>query len=102
MIYNISSSQQNGTTTDAASEETDAAKSEAEEGEEDIDIEGEIKEAVSGGPVDFNLYQKLWSLQDFFRQPTHCFSWMLAESANHDCITCGHVCVCMFSTVVQT
>lgn len=75
-IYNKSSSQQNGTTAAAAAseEETDAAKPEAEEGEEDMDIEGEIKEAVSGGPVDFNLYQKLWSLQDFFRQPTHCFS----------------------------
>ena len=24
-------------------------------------------------PIDFNLYQKLWSIQDFFRQPTQCY-----------------------------
>ncbi len=24
-------------------------------------------------PTDFNLYQKLWAIQDFFRQPTQCY-----------------------------
>jgi len=24
-------------------------------------------------PIDFNLYQKLWAIQDFFRQPTQCY-----------------------------
>ena len=24
-------------------------------------------------PIDFNLYRKLWSIQDFFRQPTQCY-----------------------------
>lgn len=24
-------------------------------------------------PIDFNLYQKLWSIQDFFRHPTQCY-----------------------------
>ena len=24
-------------------------------------------------PIDFNLYQKLWSIQDYFRQPTQCY-----------------------------
>ena len=24
-------------------------------------------------PIDFNLYQKLWVIQDFFRQPTQCY-----------------------------
>ena len=28
----------------------------------------------SSGPIDFNLYHKLWSLQDFFRNPTQCYS----------------------------
>ena len=60
----------------AADDKTDASSkpSEMEEGEEDMEIEEETKESISGGPVDFNLYQKLWSLQDFFRQPTQCFS----------------------------
>ena len=28
----------------------------------------------TNAPVDYNLYRKLWSLQDFFRQPTQCYS----------------------------
>lgn len=28
----------------------------------------------TNAPIDFNLYCKLWSLQDFFRQPTQCYS----------------------------
>ena len=41
--------------------------------------EGELMEVEeqpdeSSLPVDFNLYHKLWALQDFFSQPTHCYS----------------------------
>lgn len=28
----------------------------------------------TNAPIDFDLYRKLWSLQDFFRQPTQCYS----------------------------
>ena len=28
----------------------------------------------TNAPIDFNLYCKLWSLQDFFRQPTQCYT----------------------------
>lgn len=28
----------------------------------------------TNAPVDFNLYRKLWSIQDFFRQPTQCYT----------------------------
>ncbi len=30
--------------------------------------------ADTNAPIDFNLYQKLWSLQDFFRQPAQCYT----------------------------
>ena len=70
--YNKTPSSLSNTTT-AAAAKVDASKSEVEEGE-DMEIDEEAKESISGGPVDFNLYQKLWSLQDFFRQPTQCFS----------------------------
>ena len=41
--------------------------------------EGELMEVEEQGddaslPVDFNLYHKLWALQDLFCQPTHCYS----------------------------
>lgn len=28
----------------------------------------------SNTPIDYNLYRKLWSIQDFFRQPTQCYA----------------------------
>lgn len=28
----------------------------------------------TNAPIDFNLYWKLWSLQDFFRQPNQCYA----------------------------
>ena len=41
-------------------------------------METEVEtEAVLGDtnvPTDFNLYRKLWSMQDFFRQPTQCYT----------------------------
>ena len=42
--------------------------------------EGEVMEVDdeesddSSLPVDYNLYHKLWALQDFFCQPTHCYT----------------------------
>ena len=39
--------------------------------EEAMDVEESLE--TSGGPIDFNLYHKLWSLHDFFRQPTQCY-----------------------------
>ena len=30
-------------------------------------------------PIDYNLYRKFWTLQDYFRNPVQCydkFSWM--------------------------
>ena len=25
-------------------------------------------------PIDFNLYKKFWALQDYFRNPTQCYT----------------------------
>ena len=46
-----------------------------EEGEE-MEIEELVDDEAlaSERPVDYNLYEKLWSLQDFFRNPTLCFN----------------------------
>lgn len=30
--------------------------------------------ADTNAPIDFDLYRKLWSIQDFFRQPTQCYT----------------------------
>jgi len=37
-------------------------------------------------PVDYNLYRKFWSLQDFFRRPAQCyekFAWKTFSSVCH-------------------
>lgn len=44
-----------------------------EKDEEAMDIEDSDPIFDSSAPIDFNLYHKLWSLQDFFRQPTQSF-----------------------------
>ena len=50
------------------------SKEGVEEGEEmDIDTTFNEDTLASERPIDYNLYQKLWSLQDFFCQPTQCF-----------------------------
>ncbi|KAK8777993.1 hypothetical protein V5799_020666 [Amblyomma americanum] len=41
--------------------------------------EGSFREDTKDGPssavpVDYNLYRKFWSLQDYFRQPTFCYN----------------------------
>ena len=33
-----------------------------------------FESADSNTPIDYNLYRRLWSLQDFFRQPTQCYA----------------------------
>ena len=57
------------------SKQTEQQQQEEEEGEE-MEIEPIIDEnaLASERPVDYNLYEKLWSLQDFFRNPTLCFN----------------------------
>lgn len=45
---------------------------EGEMGEEDVPVPCSI-------PIDYNLYRKFWTLQDYFRNPVQCydkFSWM--------------------------
>lgn len=37
-------------------------------------------------PIDYNLYRKFWTLQDYFRNPVQCyekFSWMTFLKVNH-------------------
>ncbi|KAM8849660.1 THO complex subunit 1 [Spinachia spinachia] len=56
----------------------------AEEKEDGMDVEeGEMGEeeapAPCSIPIDYNLYRKFWTLQDYFRNPVQCydkFSWM--------------------------
>uniref|UniRef100_A0A8D3BXB7 THO complex 1 n=1 Tax=Scophthalmus maximus TaxID=52904 RepID=A0A8D3BXB7_SCOMX len=56
----------------------------AEEKEDGMEVEeGEMGEddnpAPCSIPIDYNLYRKFWTLQDYFRNPVQCydkFSWM--------------------------
>ena len=75
MTSSTSSSSQPASAAEGEGADSSVAKlQEAEEGE-DMEIDSEDRgESSPGGPMDFNLYQKLWSLQDFFRQPTQCFT----------------------------
>ena len=88
MTSSTSSSSQPASAAEGEGADSSVAKlQEAEEGEEDMEIDSEGRgESSPGGPVDFNLYQKLWSLQDFFRQPTQCFIpdlWNPLSNCNH-------------------
>lgn len=41
---------------------------------------------LSSIPIDYNLYRKFWTLQDYFRNPLQCydkFSWMTFLKVNH-------------------
>ena len=69
--------------------ETKQKQSNEEEGEEEMETdEGDRADILaSQRPVDYNLYQKLWSLQDFFRQPSQCFNserWKSFTSNVHE------------------
>jgi len=47
-------------------------------------------------PVDYNLYRKFWSLQDFFRRPGQCyekFSWKTFTNVCHYFLHCCHAVV---------
>ncbi|KAL4236751.1 THO complex subunit 1 [Mactra antiquata] len=35
--------------------------------------DGEIEDNKTDTPIDYNLYRKFWSLQDFFRKPGQCY-----------------------------
>lgn len=41
---------------------------------EAMDVDEKLSELKAGPPIDYNLYHKLWSIQDAFRQPTQSFS----------------------------
>ena len=67
---------ENVTSYNAKKPTTDSGKQKQAEEEEGEEMELELPSEntlASERPVDYNLYQKLWYLQDFFRQPTQCF-----------------------------
>ena len=39
-----------------------------------MEVEATIDSMDTNAPIDFDLYRKLWSLQDSFRLPTQCYS----------------------------
>ncbi|XP_041358036.1 THO complex subunit 1-like [Gigantopelta aegis] len=42
--------------------------------EENMEVEeGEMDESSSTAPIDYALYRRFWSLQDYFRRPTQCY-----------------------------
>ncbi|XP_028329489.1 THO complex subunit 1 [Gouania willdenowi] len=65
-------------------QESTLGQKHTEEKEEPLEVEeGEMGEedtpAPSSIPIDYNLYRKFWTLQDYFRNPVQCydkFSWM--------------------------
>jgi THO complex subunit 1 len=54
-------------------EEADTAAGEGEEDEGEM-METDEQADDSSLPIDFNLYHKLWALQEFFCQPSQCYS----------------------------
>ena len=59
-------------TTFTKEEELQGGANDSQQKEESMAMEISSSEE-STVPVDFNLYQKLWAIQDFFRQPTQCY-----------------------------
>nr|XP_033506940.1 THO complex subunit 1 [Epinephelus lanceolatus] len=65
-------------------QESTLGQKHTEEKEEGMEVEeGEMGEddapALCSIPIDYNLYRKFWTLQDYFRNPVQCydkFSWM--------------------------
>jgi len=46
-------------------------------------------------PVDYILYRKFWSLQDFFRRPAQCYdkvAWKLFTNVSNSPISVYHSC----------
>ena len=59
----------------------------SEGGDEKMDTSLEASYTFSDGVVDYNLYEKLWSMQDFLRNPTQCFEskqWEMFTACAHD------------------
>lgn len=52
---------------------SDKGQEEGEDMELDVPMVPESS-LISERPVDYNLYEKLWTLQDFFRQPIQCYN----------------------------
>ena len=52
----------------------DTTVEEGEDEGETMEIEGDEDSSDASLPVDFNLYHKLWALQDLFCQPSQCYS----------------------------
>lgn len=53
--------------------------------------EGETESPKSSIPIDYNLYKKFWSLQDFFRKPQQCFdknAWKIFTDYAKDVTEC--------------
>ena len=66
----------NKTITPSTTDSSRQAQAISDDGE-DMEIEQNADDSdklASERPVDYNLYQKLWLLQDFFRLPTQCFA----------------------------
>ncbi|XP_068196567.1 THO complex subunit 1 [Antennarius striatus] len=65
-------------------QESTLGQKHAEQKEDGMEVEeGEMEEedapAPCSIPIDYNLYRKFWTLQDYFRNPVQCydkFSWM--------------------------
>merc|ERR1712038_316602 len=67
--------------------------------EETMDVdaeEGEHKEPTADKkatsvPIDYNLYKKFWSLQDYFRKPTQCYEkvpWKTFTNYSNEVLNC--------------
>ncbi|XP_074641621.1 THO complex subunit 1-like isoform X1 [Tubulanus polymorphus] len=56
--------------------------------EESMDVEeGEMNEPAGSVPIDYNMYRKFWSLQDYFRSPLQCYeklAWRQFQSNAND------------------
>jgi THO complex subunit 1 len=62
-----------------------------DEKEPGMEIEDGEMDELSNIPVDYNLYRKFWSLQDFFRRPSQCyekFAWKTFTNYSDEVLSC--------------
>ena len=52
---------------------SETPNADGDSGDEKMETSVEASCTVNDGVVDYNLYRKLWSMQDFLRSPTQCF-----------------------------
>ncbi|XP_053393953.1 THO complex subunit 1-like isoform X2 [Mercenaria mercenaria] len=65
---------ENVTLYNQAKPEHEAAKDGEKKSEQSMETEdGEMEEQKTEVPIDYNLYRKFWSLQDYFRKPGQCY-----------------------------